>query len=269
MIDATIYLRQSFTLYFATFPFLLLPLQAAQESKEHTHPRPLLKGMSNLRITINPNDNNMPKNFEDIKIYTEKLLEKGVQPQSILLILDVDGTVTNFSNPTESPNQEDIKARGDSVSFIEKMVTVGVNIVLSSAWPSFEETLQRLKNLHLEEILKIPNALPWAYQDTHMLYNDINIKYCHAGLVASVGYFVPLGFFKVPHYYQKAFAYKLVYPDLNEHTITHVIFGDDNEQPIKDFERDINTLKDKKGLFTSAEVKLFRLCVARGELYLK
>ena len=68
----TLYFRRSFALCFATFALLLLPLQAAQDSKEQTLPRPLLKGMCDLRITINPNDNNMPKNFEDIKIYTEK-----------------------------------------------------------------------------------------------------------------------------------------------------------------------------------------------------
>jgi hypothetical protein len=200
-----------------------------------------------------------------VKTYTENLLEKGVQPESILLVLDVDGTVTNFSSPTG----ENIGARGASVSFIEEMLTLGVKIVLSSAWPSFEETLQRLRAIGLEEILKIPNTSSWLKKDGHILYDDTNTKYCHLGLVASVGYFSPESYLKTPHYYQKAFAYKLAYPDLSEQTIAHLIFGDDAEQPIRDFERDINTLKNNKGLFTSAEVKLFRLSVAKGESYLK
>jgi hypothetical protein len=43
------------------------------------------------------------------------------------------------------------------------------------------------------------------------------------------------------------------------------ILGDDVDQAIKDFEKDINILKDIRGLFTSADVKIFRLCDARGE----
>lgn len=65
----------------------------------------------------------------------------------------------------------------------------------------------------------------------HLPNDDINTKYCYLGLVA--------------------------------------ILGGDVDQAIKDFEGVINILKDKRGLFTSADVKIFRLSDARRESYLK
>jgi hypothetical protein len=150
------------------------------------------------------------------------------------------------------------------------MVERGVHIVISSGWPSFEETLERLRNIGLEEILQIPSAGSYTKNDNHILFEDILTKFCHFGLVASVGYFNTFAdHLGIPYYYQKALAYKLVHPGLKEDTITHVIFGDDNDQAVKDFERDFNILKNRKELFHSAGIKLFTLSTARGEPYLR
>jgi hypothetical protein len=65
----TIYSNHTFTLYFAAFALLLRPSQASDnlETKEHMLPRPLRGKMIDLKITIDPNHSNMPKDFEDIK----------------------------------------------------------------------------------------------------------------------------------------------------------------------------------------------------------
>ena len=247
--------------YLLLAALILFPSQATDEISTKSA-SPSLKKKVDLSITI-PFKNAMVS-LEDVKIYTEKLLNNNVLPESILLILDVNGTLTNFTNPNHSLNSKNIQARGEAVPFVKNMVDKGVRIVISSAWHSFEETLERLRHLSLEEVLKIPSTQPYVQNDDYILFNDIHVKFCALGLVASIGYLA-----NTSYYSRKAFAYKLVYPDLNEDTITHVVVGDDNEQTIKDFGLDLNILKNKKELFCSAEIKLFTLCKARGETFLK
>jgi hypothetical protein len=98
------------------FAFIFFTNQAADYIKEIDIPRSIERTRPALTITIGPNYL-MRKDFEDIKTYTENLLTEGVQPKSILLILDVDGTITNYSRPDESPSPKSIEARGESVSF--------------------------------------------------------------------------------------------------------------------------------------------------------
>lgn len=149
------------------------------------------------------------------------------------------------------------------------MISLGVNIVFTSANPSFEKTLELLNYLGLGETLQIKNTESYIKNSNHMLFDNICTKFCHLGLVASISYCdTSTSYFSTPYYYQKAFSYKLVCPHLQEDTITHVIFGDDSEQAGLDFGRDFNLLKTQ-GLFTTAIVKLFTLSYARGESYLK
>ncbi len=268
MINIAAYFKPSSTLYTLAFFLTLSSSQATDKFIENDTPSSRAK--PNLTITIKPRDN-MSKDLEDIKAYTGNLLKEGVLPKSILLVLDVDGVITNYSNPKDALSPESIGARGESVSFIINMIALGVNIVLSSGWPCFEETLQRLRNIGLEAILQIPSIESCAKNDNHILFEDIPTNCCHAGLVASVSYhdtFIS-SLDKPSYYHQKAFAYKFVYPELEEHTITHLVFGDDSDQAVKDFERDFNVLKEKKGLFGAAHLKFFTLCKAKGETYLK
>lgn len=267
MINIAAYFKPSSTFYILAFFLMLSSSQATDKFIENDTPSSRAK--PNLTITIKPRDN-MSKDLEDIKTYTGNLLKEGVLPKSILLVLDVDGVITNYSNPKDALSPESIGARGESVSFIINMITLGVNIVLSSGWPCFEETLQRLRNIGLEERLQISNADSYTKNDNHMLFEDICTKFCCFGLVASVSYSdMSTMCFGKSYYHQKAFAYKLVYPELEEDRITHVIFGDDSDQAVWDFEKDFNILKNKKDLFKTANIKLFTLSRARGEPYLK
>ncbi len=251
--------------------FIVPPSQAMNENLEEKIyiPHSILPRKVNPTLTITiPRNDNIMNSLEDVRLWVEGLLTHAVPAKSILLTLDVDGTLTNFSKPQESQN---IGARGESVAFVKNMVEQGVKLVISSAWPSFEETLERLRNLGLEEILQIPRTQSYIKRDEHIIFDDIKVKFCHLGLVASVAYFMSTtSFIPMPvHYHQKAFAYKLVYPDLDEQAITHGVFGDDNSQNVMDFGRDFNALKVQKGLFNSAQLKIFTLTPARGESYLK
>lgn len=255
------------------FLLMLPPSQAMDENlrekKEPSHSALSRRTNPTLTITI-PRNDNVITHLEDVKMYIEELLTGGVAAKSILLTLDVDGTLTNFSKPQESQN---IGARGESVAFVKNMVEQGVKLVISSAWPFFEETLERLRNLGFEEILQIPRTGSYNKSDEYILFGDIKVKFCHFGLVASVAYCMDMpliSFRPIPdYYYQKAFAYKFVYPELDEQTITHGVLGDDNSQNVMDFGRDFNRLKEEKGLFNSAQTKLFTLSPARGEPYLR
>ncbi len=257
------------TVLILALTLMLSPSQAMDENMIRTdvpHSTSARRIDPNLTITIPRGD--MPQNLEDVEAYVGQLLTDGVQPESILLILDVDGTLTNFSKPQDSQN---IGARGGSVAFVKNMVERGVKLVISSAHPSFEGTLGRLRDLGLEEVLQIPRTGSYNKSDEYILFDDIKVRFCHFGLVASVAYFMDTAsFMPMPfNYYQKVLAYKFVYPALKEKTIEHVVLGDDNAQIVADFGRDFKRLKEEKGLFSSAQTKLFTLSPARGEPYLK
>jgi|GEM_PF-3035289 len=140
--------KHLFFRYLLIVALILFPSQAADEISIKSA-SPSLKKKVDLRITI-PFKNALV-GLEDVKMYTEKLLNNNVPPESILLVLDVNGTLTNFT----SPNSKNIQARGEAVPFVKNMVDKGVRIVISSAWYSFGETLERLRSLGLEEVLKI------------------------------------------------------------------------------------------------------------------
>lgn len=227
----------------------------------------------NLKIDIAS-----PAQLKDVYDYTNKLLESGVNAAGILLVLDVDGTLTNQSQP--DPNHE-IKPRGNAVNMVKEMIDKGVKVVISSAWkePSqssgrsflaqmsgldgkagFKATLSRLDKLGLTEVLGIQTPTNMICGNENNLFSQNpfsrdSLDYCHLGLVASVG--------KDPNRYfrQKAFSFRYVYPNLNPNEITHVIFADDSSSNIGPFTEDIQ----KIGLNNNAHVQIFVLSPANGE----
>lgn len=227
-------------------------------------PRPTIVGEEKQQRKINE-DIILNSSIKNIYEYINKLLISGVSPESILLVLDVDGTLTNYSNPNDHIGQP-AEPRGDSVQFVKDMVNKGVKVVVSSAWKvqeasgsfddreGFRQTLRRLRDLKLDEVLKLDtNTQPKCGAQSIF---RISVGYCHLGLVASVGsdYF--------DYYRRKAFAFKYVYPDLDLDTIKYVIFADDSEENIAEFRKDI--LRIGLGKVNEVSVTLFQLTSIKG-----
>lgn len=197
--------------------------------------------------------------LNDVETYVENLLTiEKVKPTAILFFGDVDGTLTNYSDP-QCIDYKKFLQRGNAAKFIKMMKEKGVNLVISSAWDNFKETLHRLKLLGLDDVLKIDKGSP--IKGTKQLDdNDENslVEYFQLGHVASVKY--EDSFFGGKYYRQKAFSYQFVYPDLDSDSITHVVFADDSEENVSQFKEDIlkTKLKDKN-------IKIFTLSQVRGE----
>jgi hydroxymethylpyrimidine pyrophosphatase-like HAD family hydrolase len=204
-------------------------------------------------------------NFEDVELYVKALLEKPkLNPGQIAFVIDVDGTLTTYSDPSE--HQGPAQVRGNSVQFIKECVEKGIKIIVSSAWPSFEETIQRLKDIGLGEILGIMGGEIQRGKGT--LFGK-PIEYAHLGRVASIRNTDDDEFFRL-----KAFAYRYIYPDLDLKTIRHWVFGDDNGNNITLFKEHIFHLYresqiEKKDMAEDVFVKMFYLSFARGESTLK
>lgn len=194
----------------------------------------------------------------DVEAYVDGLLNSGVAPTSIMVTLDVDGTLTNYS----MPGDHETKPRGNAVPFVTKLIDKGVKVVVASAWDKFEETRGRLEDLKLLKVLKAESPGKCGQSDLNLeklKESKIMFEYCHSGHVSSV---------KDPnldrtYYRQKAFAYKKVYPKLDIKNIKHHIFADDSSGNVKHFNRDIK----RASIFESppTTIKTFTLTRAQGE----
>ncbi len=84
----------------------------------------------------------------------EKYVAQGIDPAKIWVVLDVDGTLTRLQDPTEDTGI--VEERGLSRSVVPYLWKLGVHLVFSSAWPSYEgrpevgfaQTMQRLLKLN-------------------------------------------------------------------------------------------------------------------------
>lgn len=70
---------------------------------------------------------------------------------NVALIIDLDGTLTNESDP----KQGKAEPRGDSVLVLKALAEKGVCFVISSAWHIFDETIWRIRELGLSDIAGI------------------------------------------------------------------------------------------------------------------
>ena len=192
-----------------------------------------------------------PKSLQAVEEYMDQLLSQ-TSPRQVLLVLDVDGTLTNYSMPGEHETQ----ARGNAVEFVTKMVDRGVNVVISSAWDQFDETLERLRDLGLSEKLRISQKTCFSGIPIQVGALTFEGSECHTGLVSSVQDPVV----DRRYYREKAYAYSYVYPNLESALITHVVFADDSSGNVQQFLSDLQ----RAGIFKNAQVKTFTLSAVRG-----
>lgn len=166
--------------------------------------------------------------LENVELYVRDLLEKSkLNPDQIGLVLDVDGTLTNYSDP--KAHQSPAQGRGNAVPFVKNCIIKGVRVVVSSAWTPFGETIQRLKDIGLGDVLGINGG---EIQKGEQILFDTSVEYVYLGRVASVKGKTT----DTDDYFRlKPFAFHYVFPNLDLKTIKYWIFADDNSDNISLF----------------------------------
>lgn len=184
--------------------------------------------------------------IKDAMAYYDKLKNQDkVDPSNILVIFDVDGTLTNHGNPLGEHTTK-FGPRGKAVDFVKELSKDHAKIVASSAWSSpdrfgvndeegFKQTLKRLKKLGLTQEF---NTAKQEKNCTKAEEFGESLDVCKNGSVVSVRYSKNIDS-DDPFFRQKAFSYKFSEPQIDSNAITHVIFLDDSSGNIRNFKDDM------------------------------
>lgn len=199
---------------------------------------------------------NTAETLEQVEEYLLNLQLKGVPLSSILLILDLDGTLTEDPDPKSGIKLDysNVIQRGFSIRIVKELIQKGVKVVVSSAWDDFPATLEKIRLLGLDEALGVDRSQPQKFKRT--FENEFGKKECEcycSGRVASVRDL------NSPHKYygNKELSFKIVDPVIDLKEIQHVVFVDDKESNVDKFSRNIKDNMD--GLRSDVEVTLFWL----------
>lgn len=196
--------------------------------------------------------------LRDVDSKIKELINDGVAPKKILLVLDVDGTLTNSRDPNAHP-EGGLRPREHAVEFVTSMKNVGVRVVISSAWNVFSETLIRLKQIGLGPVFDLD------LYDESQLRNLTNEDLCTSDDLEVEGVkFYTCTFEEIAsvrkdeneqYFRHKALAYKLVYPEIDDEKMKHIFFVDDSATNIRIFKNDVN----EYNLFRDTDVTLYQL----------
>lgn len=83
------------------------------------------------------------------KIYTE-ILNSGNSSET-LLIVDVDGTITNERDPNQLKPHQPATKRGESVENLRKLMTERASVIFCSAWYDINAVIKRLEQVGFTE----------------------------------------------------------------------------------------------------------------------
>jgi hypothetical protein len=194
------------------------------------------------------------------------LKSKAVLPEELLVIFDVDGTLTNLGHP-DSRNSA-VKARGNSVEMVEELLAEHVKITVSSAWHDFSGTLHRLQEIGISRNPLLVKAHENSYPDTvssryaeiaitqdagsNHVSSKIDVDYVRLGKIVSVrDHEGP----DHKYYYQKALAPYVVWSVEELAKIRRVILVEDSRRNVTIFDEDVR----KYHLYPNAKVEYFVL----------
>jgi hypothetical protein len=194
------------------------------------------------------------------------LKSKAVLPQELLIVVDVDGTLTDVANPNSI--HSGVKARGSSVTMIDRLLADHVKVVISSAWHDFSATLHRLDEIGLGKNPGLKSTHENSYPDSinprsaeisvtqdqaeHTAHSKISVEYARSGQVVSVRAQDELDH---KYFSQKALAPYLVWSAAEMAQMRRVIVIEDSVRNINQFDSDIK----KHNLFPNAKIEYFLL----------
>ncbi|MEN8237232.1 MAG: hypothetical protein ABFQ95_06820 [Pseudomonadota bacterium] len=212
--------------------------------------------------------------LQSVEVYMQKLLaNEEIEGKNILLVLDLDGTLTNKS----SPSDDEAQPRENAVEFVKNMIDRGVKVVVSSAWHDFDATLKRIRDLGLEKKLNPDMKNKECMHHEDKLLSNTKLYVCVAGLVSSVrdarkeSLEEEASFSKEAGlvYDKKIFSYQFVYQDLgSQGIIKHIVFADDSPQNVATFTNGFVQLQSS-GLFENAQQQSFSLSRVFGQTNLE
>jgi hypothetical protein len=166
--------------------------------------------------------------------YVNKLIaQERLLPQQILCIFDIDGTLTNYSDPTRFQNWRSgqVPARPGSVQLVKSLYQQGVQLVISSAWPNMQESLDKLSYLNLGTEANI-YALG-AFETNTFVQRGQSFKYLKKGRTVSVS------LAQEDNYVRKALSPLLGLEKSDLDQVKVVLFVDDNVGNIQQFRQDV------------------------------
>lgn len=209
------------------------------------------------------------KNIEKLSVVSDKvhqLLMNGVSANEILVIFDVDGTLTTVSDPTKYRGRfdYDVSPRDNSPEIVRDLIRKGVNVILSSAWDKFEETLYRvsrlglLEDLGVKDIMKDTKRNEYPFISVGFLY-PIHITMISAGNIASAGRPSETdGFYRDKNLASWATS-------INPSEIRKVIFADDSKVNVDIFNKNLTGISEDgdcegiKNIYAHADFFLYLL----------
>ncbi|AIK96476.1 hypothetical protein [Candidatus Odyssella acanthamoebae] len=172
-------------------------------------------------------------------------LQAGIATEEISVILDVDGTLTNQSDPTYLNPQDTILERGAAVPFVWWLIRQKINVIFSSAWhrviygeplAGFKETLGRLEKLGFKSLLA---EMPVVHYEEGEEKNLLVMASGHAVSVKDPAATVAPGSSRKDIYYrQKAYALYYFSKDIASKTKA-IFFADDSRGNTDRFKADI------------------------------
>ncbi len=185
----------------------------------------------------------------------------------LLLITDVDGVLTSEARPGEP---SEVYARGQStetsVTLIQRLHGAGAQIVASSAWPIFEQTMERIQRLGLGLEFQAEHGVSIIDESVSITHDTTDAQFSF--LIRGLQEPLSLSFFRAgnvvsvksegSHYRQKALSPYFISgirEKIDLGLVTEVVFVDDSLQNIDIFRQDV----ERFGLFAGMEVHLITL----------
>jgi hypothetical protein len=179
-------------------------------------------------------------NVDDIRrvlSHVQELIQTGMDPEEILVEFDIDGVLTNYSEPKVLQNQKEIRLRTHALDVVNELRELGVDLIASSAHGDFRGTLDKLRHIGLDEQFKVSGCkIETGIYQTHQ---GEDLEYSRCGSVVSV---------KSPKdrgYKRKAFS-PIVGRGDNLKKVKRVVYVDDRLDFILQFKKDkASALRDK------------------------
>lgn len=177
------------------------------------------------------------------------MTDNGWQPNQVAVILDIDGTLTLYSEPTRAPGYmlSHIPPRPGAVELVQGLAADGFSLVFSSAWNVMEQTIEKLRFLGLENEADITSPTPietGTFQQLHTDGRMATLHYMRKGKAVSLAIqSLPGSRGDGPNYVRKALAPLLSMTEVQRSQIRAVLFVDDNLSYIQRFREDMQNYR--------------------------
>jgi 8-oxo-dGTP pyrophosphatase MutT (NUDIX family) len=185
------------------------------------------------------------KNSPDIAgvgTHVKQLLAQGYNSDEILVVFDIDGTLTNYSEPSNNPGPN-FPPRKNAVKLVQDLHQQGIPLIASSAYHQFNASIKKLEDLGLTQEFGVKQSSKAHYpklnltKENQYTGNSFGFDYYKEGNVVSVSHSGN------NYYIKKALSPGIALDAAAQKKIKRVIFVDDNPKYIQEFSKDLKTFR--------------------------